>query len=116
MENAVIVIVLIAVALIAVKEALKHFRGEGGCCGGGDYKIKPRKLKHAEMEKTFLVGGMHCEKCAMRVMEKVQDIPGTSCRVDLKKGTAHVQCEQELDEARIRAAIEKAGYEVTGVL
>ena len=116
MVNASIVILLIAVGAIAVKSALKHFKGQGGCCGGGDYQAKRRKLKTVVWEKTFLVSGMHCRNCVNRVMEKVQDMNGTSCRVDLKKGRVIVTADHEMVMDVLRDVIVNAGYEVTGTL
>ena len=49
-------------------------------------------------------------------MEKVQDMNGTSCRVDLKKGRVIVTADHEMDMDVIRDVIVNAGYEVTGTL
>ena len=65
--------------------------------------------------KVFLVDGMHCEKCANRVTEVVNDIPGAAGVVDLKKGIVTVSYEQEVPDEQIKATIERLGYTVTEI-
>ena len=55
---------------------------------------------------------MHCEKCAGRVTEAVNDIPGLAGVVNLKKGIVTVSYEREVPDGQIRAAIERVGYAV----
>ena len=39
--------ILVIVVIGGVAGIQKHFKGEGGCCGGGgDVKIKPKALRH----------------------------------------------------------------------
>ena len=58
---------------------------------------------------------MHCEKCANRVTEVVNDIPGAAGVVDLKKGIVTVSYEQEVPDEQIKATIERLGYTVTEI-
>ncbi len=37
MENIVIIIIPVIVAGIGVCSTVKHFKGQGGCCGGSGY-------------------------------------------------------------------------------
>ncbi len=113
MINYVIVAVLILIIAPAFCSSVKHFHGEGGCCGGCNYKARRKKLKHIAARKTFSVEGMHCQNCVNRVMEAVNSIDGASAVVKLKKGRVIVSMEQQIDSQTIRAAIEKAGYPVT---
>ena len=62
--------------------------------------------------KVFAYDGMHCEKCANRVTEAVNDIPGVAGVVNLKKGLVTVSYEREVPDGQIRAAIERVGYTV----
>ena len=41
MANYVIMAVLAVVVLLAARSALRHFRGEGGCCGGRSPSTPP---------------------------------------------------------------------------
>ena len=56
--------------------------------------------------------GMHCEKCANRVTEVVNDIPGAAGVVNLKNGIVTVSYELEVPDEQIKAKIERVGYTV----
>lgn len=112
MEN-VIIIGIIAILLIAgVREAIKHFKGEGGCCGGSSGKKKRKKIKNVIAKKTFKVEGMTCEHCKNRVERAIDDIEGAAARVSLAKKEVLVLLNREISDEELIAAIEKAGYEV----
>ena len=113
MENYFIIIIIICVVAFGVFYMIKHFRGEGGCCGGGSYKPKRKKLSGIKYTKKFKVGGMHCEHCKRRVEEAVNDIKGVAGRVDLKKGELTVSYAEDAPDEIIKAKIEKKGYTVT---
>ena len=112
MENMIIIGILLVIAIAAIGTLVKR-SGHKGCCGSSsDYKPRKKKLKNVIAIKTFVVDGMHCEKCANRVTEVVNDIPGTSGLVNLKKGTVTVSYEQEVPDDQIIAKIERVGYTV----
>lgn len=115
MENIIIIGIIIIAVAVGVYSTVKHFKGEGGCCGGGSYKPKKKKLSDVIYTKTFTIGGMHCEHCKNRVEEIVNDIDGTAGRVDLKKGELKVSYAVELDDEIIKSRIERAGYTVSAV-
>lgn len=110
MENIVIVLVLAAAIGWAAYSAIRHFRGEGGCCSGGTYKARPRKLNSVAETRVYRVEGMSCQHCINRVTEAVHDAGRTSARVNLRKGTVTVAMEQPVDDEIIIAALERAGY------
>ena len=114
MDNLIIIGVLVIVAVIGLKSTIKHFKGEGSCCGGGTYQAKSKKLQSVAEKTVYRVDGMHCQHCVNRVMEAVQDIPGASASVNLKKGTVTVSMEQHIEDSVIKQAIEKHGYQVLG--
>ena len=112
MENYIIIGILLMIAIAAIVTLVKR-SGQKGCCGSsGDYKPRRKKLKNVIATKTFVVDGMHCEKCANRVTEAVNDIPGAAGVVNLKKGTVTVSYEQEISDEQIIAKIERVGYTV----
>lgn len=115
MGNYIIVAVLAVLLFFCIRSSVRHFRGEGGCCGGGCYKARKKKLPSVAAKKTFTVEGMRCQNCVNRVMEAVNSISGASAEVKLSKGLVVVSMEKPLDDAVITEAIEKAGYPVTGV-
>lgn len=110
MQNIIIAVILILILFVAVLSTVKHFRGEGGCCGGGAYKPKSKKLNTIIGKKTFIISGMHCEHCRNRVHEAINSIPDVSGKVKLKKGCAVISYSKAVDDIVIMKAIEKAGY------
>lgn len=112
MENLIIIAIIAVVAVIGVVYTVKHFKGKGGCCGGGGYKAKKKKLSNVLYEKTFKVEGMHCENCKTRVEEVVNDMKGVAGRVDLKKAELTVSYAEDVDDEVIKARIQRAGYTV----
>nr|WP_037605264.1 heavy-metal-associated domain-containing protein [Streptacidiphilus rugosus] len=64
---------------------------------------------------VFTVSGMTCGHCEKSVSEEVGALPGvTEVSADAKSGLVTVQSEQPLDDAAVRAAVDEAGYELTG--
>lgn len=115
MENIIIIGIIAVVMAVAILHTVKHFRGKGGCCGGGSrYKPRKKKLPSILYQKTFKVEGMHCDHCKNRVEEAVNNIPGVAGIVDLKKGQVMVSYAQDVSDEVIRAKIKRAGYTVAG--
>ena len=110
MGNYIIIGILSVIVLLALRAAVKHFKGEGGCCGGGSYKPKRKRLQEVKYRKSFKIGGMHCENCKRRVEETVNGISGAAGRVDLKKGILTVSYAEDVEDSIIEAAILRAGY------
>lgn len=115
MEDQIIIAILIVTLFIAVRESLKHLKGQGGCCGGGStVKARKKKLKGPILGTyVFTVEGMHCENCKNRIEGKINDIDGASCQVNLKKKTATVTFDRNITQDQIRDVIRKCGYTVT---
>lgn len=111
MENAIIICAIAAVVAAAALSARKHFKGEGGCCGGGTYR-ENKKLAHVAGKKIMRIDGMMCENCEARVERYINEIPGAACKASHKKNHAIVSYEQEISDEAICAAVEKAGYKV----
>lgn len=115
MQNYIIIGIIIVIAFFAVRTIVKR-KGRKGCCGSGsDYKPRKKKLQAVIATRIFVVDGMHCEKCANRVTEVVNDITGVAGVVDLKKGIVTVSYEQEVADEQIKARIERVGYTVTEI-
>lgn len=112
MDNYIIIGIIVLLAVIAIGTLVER-SGRKGCCGSGsDYKPRKKKLKNVVATKIFVVDGMHCEKCANRVTEIVNDIQGCAGVVNLKKGIVTVSYEQEVPDERIKERIERVGYTV----
>lgn len=115
MENYIIAGILVVIIFFCVRSGLKHFQGEGGCCGGSTYKAHKKKLDTVVCKKTIPVEGMTCQNCVNRVMEAVNSIDGASAAVHLKKGVVVISMDHTIDDEVIENAIEKAGYHVAKV-
>ena len=112
MDNYIIIGIIAIIVVIAIGTLVKRAGRKGCCSSGSDYKPRKKKLKNVIATKVFVVDGMHCEKCANRVTEIVNDFPGCAGVVDLKKGIVTVSYEQEVPDEQIRERIERVGYTV----
>lgn len=65
---------------------------------------------------TYQVAGMSCDHCEGTLSRKVSAVDGVSeARADAAEGVLVVTTTGEPDEAAVRAAVDEAGYDVTGV-
>ena len=63
-------------------------------------------------QREYKVAGMTCAHCVAAVTEEVEQVPGVEAvSVELAGGRLAVAGDS-LDDERIRAAVEEAGYEV----
>lgn len=115
MENYIVIGIIALIGLAAVGTLIKRAGRKGCCSSGSDCKPRKKKLDKVIAAKVFAVDGMHCEKCANRVTEVVNDIPGVAGTVNLKKGTVTVSYSQTVPDELIKARIERVGYKVTGI-
>ncbi|MEO7369917.1 MAG: cation transporter [Ilumatobacteraceae bacterium] len=64
---------------------------------------------------TFTVSGMTCGHCVAAVTEEVSKLDNvTSVEVDLAGGAVTVESNGPVDPVAFAAAVDEAGYEVTG--
>ena len=114
--NIIIVLILIAILIPAVKSSITHMKGEGECCGGpSERPIKKKISGTPESTMTVHIDGMSCDNCRIRVENRLNELSGVVAKVDLKKKAAKVSLYESVDEQTIRGAIEKAGYTVASV-
>lgn len=115
MGDWIVLAVLLGIVLLAAG-SLKKRAGRKGCCGSGsDYHPRRKKLKTVVKVRTFVVDGMHCQHCADRIMEAVNDLDDASAILDWKAGTAVVSCASDIPDDVIRERIQRLGYSVTDV-
>lgn len=117
MEDIIILGVLAIVVIFGLRSSMKHFRGEGGCCGGGSAPVKrqKKKLQHVVAKRTLIIDGMVCGQCKNRVEKCINEIEGAAAKVNLSKKEAVVSLEKEISDEQIRNAVEKAGYKVRSI-
>lgn len=66
-------------------------------------------------EATYSVNGMTCDHCVKAVETEVGRIAGVaSVSVDLGAGRVTVHSDGPVDPSEVRAAVEEAGFEITG--
>lgn len=117
MGTIIIIVILAAVVLFALQDSLKHFKGEGGCCGGGSVpKPRKKKLKGNKIAgKVIHIEGMHCENCKNAVERELNRIDGAAAKVNLQEHTAVVSLERMVSDEELKAAVEKADFKVTRI-
>lgn len=115
MENVIIILIIVVIAAAGIRSTVRHFKGQGGCCGGGGYRPRKKKLSRTIYQKSFKVDGMHCENCKKRVEEAINDIKGVAGKVNLRKGELTVSYAEKVDDEFIVTRIEKAGYTVVEI-
>lgn len=119
MGTFIICILLILLILYALRSSLKHFKGEGGCCGGGSdvkEKLVKKKLNGPVIqEKVVHIQGMHCDHCRISVENAINSLDGVCAKVNLNKNLAVVQYERPCDDADIIRAVTGAGFEVENI-
>lgn len=115
MKDYIILALIVLAAFIGIIETVKHFTRRSGCCGGGGYKMKRKKLPHIVEKKKFKVEGMRCSGCAQRVEETVNDIEGVNAKVDLHTATLTVSYAHSVDDALISSRLDRLGYKITEI-
>lgn len=118
MGTAIVVIVILVGMIFAVKNSLKHLKGEGGCCGGSgssEPKVKKQHLSQVVAVKHLEIEGMHCDNCRKRVENCLNSLDQVNAKVNLDKKEAVVKLGKEIPDEALRETVEKAGYQVLSV-
>ena len=113
----IVLLIVIVIAAFAIRNSIGHFKGEGGCCGGGETILPDEKQLTGPKvgEKTVHIEGMHCENCKNRVERAINRIDGAVGKVNLKKNIAVVSFEREISDEEIRKAVEDQNYKVLSI-
>lgn len=69
-------------------------------------------MKNIIGQKRGQIEGMTCEHCKNRVENALNRLEGVSAKVNLKKKTAVVSMEKEVEDMQLQKAVEQAGYKV----
>lgn len=68
------------------------------------------------MTKKVFIEGMTCGHCASHVEEALKEVNGIkTAKVDLMGKVAVIELDHEVDDGKIKAAVEEAGYEATSI-
>lgn len=69
------------------------------------------------MTKKILIEGMSCQHCVSHVKNALEELDGIkSAKVSLENKSAEIELNHDVDDEKIKAAIDEAGYEVTSIL
>lgn len=107
------VAIIAVIAVICVFAVIGYVKKlSKGCCGTGGDKEKRigARLEKLPVNYTVEVGGMFCEKCAVRIENAFNRQEGVSAHVSHKTGLAEIGSEKELPELIIRKTIVDLGY------
>ena len=121
MSDVIIILILIVILGFAVKSSIKHFKGEGACCGGGSGQVKTKRPKKKKLDgrvigtRTIKISGMHCQNCVNSVTRALNSLDGVSAKVSLRDNSAEVSFDRSVEEDRLRRAVEDAGFEVLSI-
>ena len=113
MGNLIIGAILIVIVALGISSSVKHFKGEGSCCGGGGGTLVEKKqLENPVVEKkTVFTEGMKCSECAKKLWNSLNKIEELSVKkVNFKNGTAVFEASRNISEEEIKSAVENAGY------
>ena len=115
---AIVVLVFAIVLALAVRAALRHFKGEGGCCGGGAGAPPPvadKAIGPAVARRELSLDGLHCMKCVARVKAALEALPGVAADVTLDPQRAIVRMDREVPDESLRKAVENQGFQVLSI-
>lgn len=118
MANAIIVIVLIAICIYAVKSYMGKLAH--GCCGGEsdspkNIKVKDKHSEHYPYSATIKIDGMTCSHCKTRVENALNENDGVWAEVNLKDGLADVKMKKPYSADELKRIVTKAGYTVESI-
>lgn len=116
----ILIVAVIAVLVIAgLKETIKHAKGEGACCGGGNTASdeEPTVILSGKIvtRMNIYIDGMHCMNCKNSVTRSLQKLDQVSAKVDLKKNMAYVESTRNVEDDEITFAIERLDFNVTRI-
>lgn len=113
--TAILVAVIVAICTLAVVSYGKKL--SKGCCGTAGDKEKRIAPKQGEYPHhvTVTVGGMTCEKCAVRIENGFNRLDGVSAAVDHRTGTVEIRSREPLTALVIRKTIIELGYTVESI-
>ncbi|MFF2651553.1 heavy-metal-associated domain-containing protein [Streptomyces sp. NPDC058045] len=88
----------------------------GSCCGGSCHSEDAAATPAGDAVTTvYRVSGMTCGHCEGAVRSELSDLPGVqSVEATAATGEVTVVSKAPLDEEAVRAAVDEAGYELTG--
>jgi copper chaperone CopZ len=72
-------------------------------------------MEECKMKKQIGIEGMSCGHCVKHVEEALKEIGAAKVEVNLQGKYAIAEADIEIEDAKIKEAIEEAGYDVVEV-
>ena len=118
MADIIVVLIVIVLLGFALRGAIRHFKGDSPCCGGGTGIIKTddKELKNPVIgKKTVHIEGMTCEHCVQSVKKALNEIEGVSARVDIQKKEAVVTSDRDRAHDVWKQTVDQVGFQVASI-
>ena len=77
--------------------------------------VPKKEEEELTMKKTISIEGMMCAHCTGHVTKALNAIEGVTATVSLEDKNAVVELTKDVSDETLKAAVEEAGYEVTGI-
>lgn len=129
----VILIVVAIFIILALRSVYRHYTGKGGgccgCSGGGcascgsnasigarGEDLSKKSITKDTPSKIMRIEGMHCVNCKKSVEKALTAQNGViRADADVDKGIARVFYEKDVDDAKLKDAVEKEGFVVNNI-
>jgi copper chaperone CopZ len=110
--NTIVLLIILMLCIFGIRGTAR--RMASGCCAGTDsikrIRVKDRNKKHYPYQALVTIEGMHCENCAARVENALNEMDGIWAEVSLNNNSAQIRMKEELDQEQLAAPICAAGY------
>ena len=111
----ILVLIVIIILIFALKGSMKHFNGEGACCGGNvnnKVKVDDKNISHYPYTITVYTEGMKCDGCKLKVENALNAKNGIYATANYHKNIVKVHMKENLSDEIITKVVEEAGYRV----
>lgn len=112
-----LIIVIGALLIIyALWQTIRRLQGKAksSCCGSAEavspVKVDDTDVSHYPFRYLLRIDGMSCSRCAVRVENALNALPGIWGKVDLARNQADVRAQSPMDQARFAAALQDTSY------
>ena len=114
----ILVLIVIIILIFALKGSMKHFNGEGACCGGNvnnKVKVDDKNISHYPYTITVYTEGMKCDGCKLKVENALNAKSGIYATANYHKNIVKVHMKENLSDEIITKVVKEAGYRVKSV-
>lgn len=116
MGTYIVIGILVICVILAFVNSRKHFKGEGGCCGGGsELKVKKQHIKEVVETKEIIIEGMTCDNCRKRIENRLNSLDQVNAKVKLKEKKAIVKLGEKISDELLISTIESMDYKVRSI-